>query len=313
MKGRILYGINNIYTVLVDGRTIECRIKGKVLKFDKSVYNPLAPGDFVEIEKYDISSGSGTIIERLTRKNEIVRWNNKKLSEQTFASNIDQLLCVSSSDSPGFRPGFVDRILVSAEKSRIPVIMVLNKIDIGISDAIKKNLSNYKHIGYRNFLCSALTGSGVKKLKKMMESKVSVLIGQSGVGKSSLLNRLFPGIDLKTGEISRKFNRGRHTTNYSRMICCDNNTSIIDTPGIREFEVGGISSGELDLYFPEMMRHKKKCTYTSCLHLDEPECGIKKAVKAGRIFNYRYESYKKILYGIIKREKERFGKYNTYS
>ncbi len=293
LDGHVLSGINNIYTVRTDSGIYECRIKGKVLKDTGEVYNPIAAGDFVKFETDDYSSDSGMIVERLERKSEYSRWNKKRNSPQIIAANFDILIIVASVDKPPFRPRFIDRILVMAD-SDIDVLIVLNKSDYGINEDILKRMDDYKRVGYDYLLTSVNKKEGIEVLKEKIDTKIAVFAGQSGVGKSSLLNLMFTGLDLRTGEISLKHNRGRHTTNYARLLFIKN-YGIIDTPGIREIEVFGVEAGDLTFRFPEFIPFSRKCFYQSCLHLEEPECGVKKAVIEGKIHPDRYESYLRIL------------------
>ncbi len=295
LQGQVLQGINNIYSVKCGPDEYECRIKGKILRNEKEAYNPLAAGDYVVIETGPSDPGKGMITERLDRKSEYSRWNRKRNAPQTIAANFDLLVVVASVDNPPFRPRFIDRVLVMSGLD-VQVLIVLNKCDLKAGESLLSRMENYRSMGYDYIGTSVKTGEGLGSLLELLESKTSVFAGQSGVGKSSLLNSLFPGIDLKTGEISLKHNRGRHTTNYAKLIYTGNgDTGIIDTPGIREIEVFGIEPSDLAFYFPDIKPYTGSCRYTSCLHLEEPDCGVRKAVKEGKINSDRYESYKRIL------------------
>ncbi len=292
-EGLILTGINNIFTVHSDNNLYLCEIKGKFLGGLENVYNPLAAGDIVKFAVDEISDNKGMIVERLKRRNEFSRWNNKRNAPQTIAANIDYLICVASSGNPPFRPRFIDRVLVMAE-SNIKVLIVLNKSDLGIDEQIKIRMEDYKSIGYNYISCSAETGENIDKLKKIISGNVSAFVGQSGVGKSTLLNVLYPGHELKTGPVSIKHDRGRHTTNYSRLIFEDNG-GFIDTPGIREIEIFGIKQDELGFHFSEFSAYSKNCKFQPCRHNNEPECSVIQAVEDGHIHPDRYESYLRIL------------------
>lgn len=291
--GLILTGINNIFTVQSDNSLFLCEIKGKILKGLENVYNPLAAGDFVTFAVDEISSSKGMIVERLERRNEFSRWNNKRNAPQTIAANIDYLICVASAGNPPFRPRFIDRVLVMAQAD-INVIIVLNKSDLGIDKKTLQRMENYKNIGYNYISCSAESGENIDKLKKIISGKISAFVGQSGVGKSTLLNILYPGHELKTGAVSTKHDRGRHTTNYSRLIFEDGG-GFIDTPGIREIEIFGIKQDELGFHFHEFENYSQKCKFQPCRHRNEPDCGVIKALEDGLIHPDRYESYLRIL------------------
>ena len=291
-SGQVLYGINNIYTVDVDGRQLQCRIKGKVLKSESNVYNPIAVGDYVRLHPDPHSQDVGWIVERSPRSSSLVRWNKKRNAIQVLAANADVLVCVSSTQSPPFRPRFIDRLLVSAH--RLHPLIVVNKSDLSMSPEAKDRIRNYKKIGYTVVQTSALSGKGVSELRRKIKNKVTVFCGQSGVGKSTLLNRMFPGLDLAIGEISSKYDRGSHTTSFASLIRAADGFSIIDTPGIRELEIAGVEPRDLAFYFPEFVPIAEHCSYPSCRHVDEPECAVRRAVDSGLIHPDRYESYLRI-------------------
>ncbi len=298
-EGLILTGINNIYSVFSEGFTFLCEIKGKKLKGLDNVYNPLAPGDRVRFSIDEISSNKGMIFERIKRSNEFSRWNNKRQSPQTIAANIDYLICVASAGNPPFRPRFIDRVLVMSNPET-EILIVLNKSDLGISSSIGERMENFKNIGYSYINCSAETGENIEQLKNIISGKIAAFVGQSGVGKSTLLNILYPGYNLKTGEISVKHDRGRHTTNYSRLIL-ENNSGFIDTPGIREIEIFGIEPDQLGFHFREFNDYSQDCKFQPCRHDTEPSCAVKNGVEKGLIHFDRYESYLRILSGLIQR------------
>ncbi|MBN1647424.1 MAG: ribosome small subunit-dependent GTPase A [Spirochaetales bacterium] len=293
LTGVIHRGINNIYSVKTDTGIFECRIKGKQLEEESRNYNPLAPGDFVEIECDPIEPQRGLVVNRIERKNRFVRLNKKTNSPQIIAANVDNILCIASVASPPFRPRFVDRVLVSAH-NEIPVLIVLNKTDLGIDDLDKARLECYRDLSYQVFEISLKNMSGINTLLEQIRGKRTVLLGQSGVGKSSLCNCISPELSLKIGGINRKYNRGNHTTCYSALYQWDNDSEIIDTPGIRELEIYGIESKDLPFYFREFTAYTDKCQYTACTHTHEPGCAIKDALSRKLIHTDRYESYVRI-------------------
>ena len=300
MEGTVYSGINNIYVVKSDttGAFLQCRIKGKVLRdeegeFITHVYNPLAAGDKV---LYDEDSGDpdqAMITKRLHRNNWFCRLNQKRRSPQYIAANIDLLLCFTSVKSPPFRPRFLDRVIIAAELGGVQPLIVVNKIDLGIEEETQIRLDHYKQMGFEVFHCSAETGEGLEELNKRMGSTRSAVFGQSGVGKSTLLNAIEPGISLKTAELSDKYDRGRHTTNYSIMIDRANEGQIIDTPGIRQLFLWGIEKELLGHYYPEMAPYWPECKFNGCSHRTEPDCKVREAVTSGKIHSDRYESYKR--------------------
>jgi ribosome biogenesis GTPase len=307
LEGIVLYGINNIYTVLVSGKELQCRIKGKVLEEEEQYYNPIAAGDYVSIMEDPFSNSMGWIVERKERKNGFYRWNRKKKVPQVIAANVDLVMAICSDRAPPFRPRFLDRMIVSAQSEGIEVIILANKCDLRFTKKTKERLVEYRKIGYRVIYCSAKTGEGINEIKAAIRGKISVFAGQSGVGKSSLLNRIEPGLDLKIGDISSKYNRGIHTTKFSVMLILSTGQRVIDTPGLREFFIHDITSDELKYYFPEFRIPSEKCGYSSCLHVAEPDCMVREYVKQGKIHGDRYKSYIRIFESLTERERELIG------
>ncbi|MBN2049122.1 MAG: ribosome small subunit-dependent GTPase A [Spirochaetales bacterium] len=305
VKGTVLYGINNIFTVATEQGTRECRLKGKTLKDAEGEHNPLAPGDRVLFEEDPQEPRAGLIARRLPRQNAFTRWNRNSQSFQTLAVNLDRVVCVSSAEKPPFRPRFIDRVCMEAEKGGIPLIILLNKIDLGLPDEVRKRMIDYRRLGYDVFTCSARKHQGLEEIKTMVDQGTSVFLGQSGVGKSTILNTLFPGLGLRTGEISRKYNRGIHTTVFSLMIPQENG-AIIDTPGIRELDVRGVSPVELPWLFRDFRSFIPSCSLRNCSHLEEPGCAVREAVASGGIHPDRYESYKTLLASLVEQEESKY-------
>jgi len=293
LTGTIYQGIKNIYDVRSGpDNIVECRIKGKKLKSDPDSYNPLAPGDRVE---YEVSAfGTGLITSRLDRKNRFARWNRKKESWQVIAANVDILLAVISVKTPPFRPRFVDRVLIAAAQGDVPASILVNKIDQGVASWVDSRIKVWENLGIRVLKCSAESGEGMDVLKEYLGKKTAVLFGPSGVGKSTLLNKLIPGMNLTTGGLSLKYDRGRHVTNFGRLLDTPWGGHLIDTPGVREILVRGISPDDLPHWFPEFENVPGKCSFQPCSHRHEPGCRILKAVEEGLIYPDRYENYLRI-------------------
>ncbi len=296
----VLQGINNIYRVRTDdGEVLQCRIKGKTLTETERAYNPLAPGDAVMIQQH--SRTEGMVVSRNERTNSFVRWNMKKDLPQTIAANIDMLWCVTSTQLPKFRAKFIDRVCVCAQ--HVPVTIIVNKWDLGCDEETREYIELYRSIGYDVLHLSSFDQAQIRDLGDRLKGTRSVFFGQSGVGKSTLINALIPEANQKTGEISDKYDRGRHTTNFAKWIESDT-FSIIDTPGVREIEVPIMDPYEIASHFPEIEQASHQCRFSPCMHIEEPGCAVLEAVEDGRITYERYESYLKIALSMIERRKK---------
>jgi ribosome biogenesis GTPase len=293
MHGIVQYGINNIYTVKCGDEHLECRIKGKKLQTVTREYNPISAGDIVDLEPDLNYPGKGMITGRHDRKNAFSRWNRKRGTVQTIAANVDLLVCILSPESPPFRPRFADRVLVNTEDS-IPVLLVLNKIDQELDEEVMRRIDDWKKMGYEVLLTSAETGEGVEQLRKRITGITAAFVGQSGVGKSSLLNAIEPGFNFRVGEVSEKFNKGTHTTCFAVMDNW-NGGVIIDTPGIKEIDPVGIEPETLSHFMRDFKPFIGQCSHSVCLHRDEPGCAVKDAVANNEILDDRYQSYLRIL------------------
>jgi ribosome biogenesis GTPase len=295
LSGQVLYGINTIYTVRTDTGDLQCRIKGKVLRSEERSYNPIAAGDFVDIARDAHSRSQGKIVGVRERRTQLVRWNRKGRARQILAANADLAVCVTSTQSPPFRPRFIDRVLAAAEGGGLKAAILMNKADLAIDRGAEERLADFRRIGYPVYVCSANTGEGIEALRSALSGKTSVFVGQSGVGKSSVLNSFEPGLGLRTGEISAKHDRGNHTTNFSLLIRLPCGMSVIDTPGIREMEIADILPEELAYSFREFSPYADRCEVPVCPHENEPGCAVRGAVERGELHYDRYESYLRIL------------------
>ncbi|MDR2314669.1 MAG: ribosome small subunit-dependent GTPase A [Spirochaetaceae bacterium] len=308
VRALVVRGSRNIFTVrgetgAADGAEMECRIKGKILKEIEGYYNPLAPGDRVRVDTDPLQPRRGRILGVEKRRNFLTRFNQKGQRPQILGANLDTVFCVTSPLSPPFRPRFLDRLLVQAEIARIKAVIICNKYDLyrGEDPDTEERLEDFCRIGYEVLRVSAKTGLGVDRLRLLGMGKTSILLGQSGVGKSSLINALNPPVHAKTGALNEKYDRGSHTTSLSQLIELPapagalSPTYIIDTPGIRRMVPDGIKAEELVLYMKEFAGLAGLCTYgLSCSHRSEPGCKIMEAVAAGKIHEGRYESFLRI-------------------
>lgn len=303
MTGTVYKSTGSWYTVKTqNGKTYECRIKGKFrLKGIKST-NPIAVGDHVDFElETNNDTVTGVINKIRDRKNYIVR-KSVNLSKQThvIATNIDQVFLLITIQNPPTFTSFIDRFLVTAEAYSIKTILLFNKIDTYDEETlleVKYLAALYRKIGYQCIGISAITGKNIDKVKALMENKVSMFAGHSGVGKSTLVNAIEPHLDLKTKAISIQHQQGQHTTTFAEMFDLSFGAQIIDTPGIKGFGVVDMDKEEIGDYFPEFFILKQECKFNNCLHVQEPKCAVKKALEADEVAYSRYKSYLQILEG----------------
>ncbi|HOF01862.1 MAG TPA: ribosome small subunit-dependent GTPase A [Spirochaetota bacterium] len=307
--GTVLWGVKSIFYVLSDDdkKEYKCVIKGKTLNTEFNLKNrrevsPLVAGDRVDFDKSGPTEG--LINRRLKRINEIKRLKSGGREVQTLAANIDQLVIVDSIYNPPFRTFFIDRCLFTADCMNVKSIIVFNKIDLldeAVAEFYKFTVGAYEKLGYKTLETSIVTGAGIDELRETLKGKISSFNGHSGVGKSSLIAKLDPNFSsIKIGGISKKFDRGVHTTTYAQMYRLEEDTMIADTPGIREFSIFIDKPEDVENNFRDFDDYRPDCKYPNCQHRDEPDCAVRKAVETGDIYGFRYESYLRIRETIAK-------------
>ena len=291
MQGIIIGNISNTYKIKTDTKIYEAYARGKFKNEEKT---PLV-GDKVEIEVTDSEKKIAVIEQILPRKNEIKR---------PKMANIDQIIFIISTKNPKPDLLMLDKQLAYVEKLKIEPIIIINKIDL--QDTYKQIQELYTNIGYKTIITSAKQGIGIDEVKQVLKNKISVFSGNSGVGKSSIINALFGGDKTQEGEISHKNKKGKNTTTDTKLYELEENTYIADTPGFSSFEISEIESTALEKYFKEFPTEVPNCEFVGCTHIKEQDCGVKKAIEEGRISQERYERFCKIYEELKDREKHRW-------
>ncbi len=290
MQGRIIRGIGGFYYVYVSGKGIlECKAKGV---FRKNKLKPLV-GDFVEVSLLS-EEGKGNIDQVLERKNELIR---------PAVANIDQALVIFSMTGPEPNLNLLDRFLIMMQQKEIPGILVFNKCDLVGEEQRERLRSVYEKSGCKILFVSAKKQQGIREIKELLEKKTTTVAGPSGVGKSSLINLLQSSVNMETGSISEKIQRGKHTTRHAEFIFMGEDTYILDTPGFSSLAVFDMEKEELEQYYPEFEEYKENCRFHGCSHTHEPGCRIKEAVEEGNINKERYHNYL-LIYEELKNKKK---------
>jgi ribosome biogenesis GTPase / thiamine phosphate phosphatase len=301
LNGTIIKSTGSWYRVLDDsGKEWECRIRGKFKIEGLRSTNPLAVGDRVTF-KPEPDQDTGIINEIHERKNHIIRKStNLSRKSQVIAANLDQALLIATLHLPRTSTGFIDRFLVNCEAYSVPACIIFNKIDFYEKEEmeiLEQLIGVYSSLGYRCLKVSALKGDGLDEFADLLKNKTSLLSGHSGVGKSTLVNAIEPGLNLKTSQISLVHLKGKHTTTFAEMFRLSSGGFIIDTPGIKEFGLIDFAEWELCHYFPEMRELFNNCKFDNCTHVHEPGCAVKEKVESGEISASRYHNYLNILSG----------------
>lgn len=293
MKGLVLKSTGSFYQVQTEQGVMQCRIKGKFRMKGLVTTNPVSVGDKVLLDEEQ--NGQGIITDIEPRHNYIIR-KSTNLSKQAhiIAANIDTAFLVVTLVYPQTSFGFIDRFLVCCEAFDIPVVLIFNKIDQYADESLEtidSIIEMYREIGYESIKTSAIDNIGLDELKVLLEGKISLFSGHSGVGKSSLLNAVYPEFDARIGDVSESSQKGQHTTTFAEMFPLPDGGYIVDTPGIKGFGLIDIEKEELAMYFPEMSERLSGCKFYNCKHISEPGCAVKEAVEEGGISETRYQSY----------------------
>jgi ribosome biogenesis GTPase / thiamine phosphate phosphatase len=299
MRGTVIKSTGSNYLVRSGGKLYACKLQGKIRLEGRKTTNPVTVGDQVEVKLETETEGS--IIKIYTRRNYIIR-KSINLSKQAhiIASNLDQAVLIATIVAPRTSLGFIDRFLITAEAYRIPAKIIFNKSDL-LDDELRKYQQHvtaiYEKIGYECFSLSSYEKEEVEALRKIFKDKTTLLTGHSGVGKSTFINALEPGLNIKVGEISSAHLKGMHTTTFAELHPLSFGGDIIDTPGIKELGLVEMKKEEVGHYFPEIRDRMNACKFNNCLHMNEPKCAVRDAVENGEISPERYESYLRILSG----------------
>ena len=299
MKGLVIKNTGSWVTVrLEDGATVNCKMRGVLRLKGMRCTNPVAVGDTVQVED---KGGDAPVVGAIEpRRNYIIRRASNLSKEfQIIAANLDQAVLVVTLTNPVTSTTFIDRFLATAEAYQVPAVLAFNKVDLLVTEELRVGLDElqalYQSIGYKTIALSAATGEGADALRDMLASKMSLLSGNSGVGKSSIINLLVPGAHVRVGDVSQTHHKGMHTTTFSELLDLPGGGAIIDTPGVKAFGTIDFERAEVAHYFPEIFKISSDCRFNNCTHTHEPGCAVRDAVENGDISISRYTSYLSIL------------------
>lgn len=292
MKGKILKGIGGFYYVFTENEQLyECKAKGI---FRNQNIKPLV-GDDVEMDILDEEMKKGNIINILERKNDLIR---------PAVANVDQAMIIFAAAKPAPNLNLLDRFLILMLQQKVETIICFNKTDVVTEKEISLLEETYRNCGYRTLFTSTFTEEGINSVKELLAHKTTVLAGPSGVGKSSIINLLSPEANTKTGEISEKIQRGKHTTRHSELIAVGDETFVMDTPGFSSLYLEGLEKDELKEYFPEFKQYDSQCRFLGCMHINEPDCKVKEALENGKLSKIRYKNYKDLFEELNNKKKK---------
>ncbi len=305
ITGSVIKAHGKFYWVQTDGYRLQCSVRETIRDKSETPLTPVVVGDKVDLEtlidldaEEDLESRAphGVIVRVYPRRTRFSRpKRGKEDLEQVVAANIDQMIIMSSVARPQFKPGLIDRFLVAAHAGGLQAVIVINKIDLEHSVDLERFMKLYNSIGVDVNLSSVESGEGIDEIKRILMDRLSIVLGQSGVGKSSLLNALEKGLNLKVGEISDYSQKGRHTTTWVEMYPLSFGGYVVDTPGLKYLGLWDMAPADLRFHFPEFLPLQENCKFRNCLHKNEPGCVVRKAADEGQIFTERYESYLKLL------------------
>ncbi len=293
-RGQVFEVSTGLCRVNIDGQPVLCSLRGSLTAQLTGYTSVVAVGDWVVVSSH--SAGQGVIEQVLPRASELSR-RDPFLAHlrQVVAANVDQLLIVASWRDPDLWPELIDRYIIAAVRNQVTPLLCVNKIDLAAQlDRIEESVAPYRALGYRVLLTSAQRGDGIAELRGALSNRLSVLAGLSGVGKSSLLRALRPDLDLCVAPVNEQRHQGRHTTTQASLLALDDGSYVIDTPGIREFGLAGLTAGEIIAYYPELAEAASRCQFSDCRHDSEPGCAVRAAVQSGAASAVRYDSYLKI-------------------